>query len=90
MTPKLSLLQQKKKSWKIKLRNRSTSSKLQNTVSIPEVILQSISQTFTSFSKQKKLNANGYNTAMRYFDNETSGAFIAEGLLYPAVPITGF
>ena len=70
--------------WQTKLSNRNTSPKLRKTVSIPEVILQS---TFTSFSKQKRVNAHGHNPATRYFDNEMSGAYIAEGLLYLAVPI---
>ena len=65
-----------KKSWQIKLHNRSTSLKLQNTISIPEVIFQSMfSRTFTSFSKKKGANANCHNSATRYFRDETSGAF---------------
>ena len=45
----------KKKRLAIKLRNRSTSSILQKTVSISEVILQStFSRTVASLSKQKK------------------------------------
>ena len=63
-------------SWQIKLRNWNTSSKLRKTVSILEVILQStFSQTLTSFSKQKRVNAHGYNSATRYFDDETSVSF---------------
>ena len=66
----------KKNSWKNKLRSRSTSPKLRKTVSIPEVILQStFSQTVTSLSKQKRVNAHGHNSATSYFDDETSGAF---------------
>ena len=66
----------KKNGWQIKLRNWSTSSKLRKTVSIPEVILQStFSRTVASMSKQKRVNAHGHNSATRYFDDETSGAF---------------
>ena len=66
----------KKKRLAIKLRNRSTSSKLRKTVRIPEVILQStFSRTVASLSKQKHVNVHGHNSATRYFDNETSGAF---------------
>ena len=45
-------------------------------VTIPEVILQStFSRTFSSFSKQKRVNTNDHNSATRYFDDKTSGAF---------------
>ena len=65
-----------KKRLAIKLRNRSTSSKLRKTVTIPEVILQStFSRTGAALSKQKRVNAHGHNYATRYFDDETSGAF---------------
>ena len=78
----------KKNGWQIKLRNRSTSSKLRKAVSIPEVILQStFSRTVASLCKQKRVNAHGDNSATHYIDNEH---FIAERLLYPAVPITRF
>ena len=74
----------KKNSWQIKLHNRSTSSKLQKNVSIPEVILQSMfSRNFTSFSKQKRVNAHGHNSATRYFDDETSGELYSRGLTLP-------
>ena len=50
--------------------------KLRKTVSIPEAILQStFSQTFTSFSKQKRVNTHCHNSSTHYFDNEMSGAF---------------
>ena len=65
-----------KNGWQNKLRNRSTSPKLQKTICIPEVILQStFSRTLTSLSKQKLLNAHDHNSAKSYFDDETSSAF---------------
>ena len=67
------------------------SSKLRKAVSIPEVILQStFSRTVASLSKQIQVNAHGHNSATRYFDDERVEHFIAESLLYPAVPITRF
>ena len=65
----------KKKRMAIKLRKRSTSSKLQKVVSIPEVKLQStFSQTVASLSIQKRVNAHGHNSATCYFDDERNGA----------------
>ena len=74
----------KKNGWQIKFRNRSTSSKLRKTVSIPEVILQStFFRTVASLSKQKQVNAHGHNSATRYFDDETSGAYYSWELTLP-------
>ena len=47
-----------------------------DTVSIPEVILQSaFSRSVISLSKQKRMNAHGHNSATSYFDDVPSGAF---------------
>ena len=68
----------------IKLHNRSMSSKLWNTISIQEVILQSMfSRIFTSYSEQERVNANGPNYATRYFVNEMSVAFYSCALTLP-------
>ena len=62
--------------WQNKLRNLSMCPKLQKTVPIPEVILQStFSRTVISLSKQKQTNAYGHNSATSYYDDVTSGAF---------------
>ena len=71
-----SLASAKKNGWLNKLSNGSTCPKLRKTVSIPEVILQSMfSRTVISLSKQKRMNAHGHNSATSYFDDITSGAF---------------
>ena len=60
------------------------SSKLWNTISIQEVILQStFSRIFTSYSEQERVNANGPNYATRYFVNEMSVAFYSCALTLP-------
>ena len=83
---------EKSNGWQIKLRNRSTSLKLRNTVCIPEMILRSMfSQIFTSFSKQKRVNVLMAITPQRVILlTKRMVHFIAEGLLYPAVPISLF
>ena len=58
---------------------------------MPEVLLQStLSRSVASLSKEKQVNAHGHNSATHYFDDKTVVHFIAESLLYPAVPITRF
>ena len=55
-------------------------------LSLYKVILQStFSRNFTSFGKQKRVNAHGQNSVTRYSDDEMSGAFYSCGLTYPAL-----
>ena len=76
MTPKpLALAKRKKKVGKL---NCVTGVRLQNygILSLTGSNFQStFSRTFTSFSKHKLVNANGYNSATRYFNDKRAGAY---------------